>query len=254
MQLPHYRLPRRVVFELGPTIMFRRTRSFAADCGAMVRQMHPGPTVAGLDHVPPAGPFALIANHYEGPGLWIGWAAAILTDAVARARGGDPPVHWLVIGAMDRGRVDGLKRYVPSTAWVFERVAHAWGMVPIARPDAQAGTRAASLRRLIRIAAPASGTGEPVGLFPEGEGSGVAGLRPALEGTGLLLLILGRAGVPVLPAAVWAGDGRLHARFGETWLPTSSDDATVRALAMGRIAALLPEHMRTTPDAVPHRA
>jgi hypothetical protein len=243
--LRHYRLPRRVMLSMGPDLALGRRRSFADDCAAMVGQMRPAPVVDGLEHIPSAGPFMLLANHYEGPGLWIGWSAALLTDAVARVRPAPVPVHWLVIGAMDRGRVRGVKRWAPSTDWVFGRVAHAWSMVALPRPDAPPAARATALRRLVHLVAPPpDGRGEPAGLFPEGEGDGFAGLRPAAPGSGRLLALLARRGVPALPAAVWAEEGRLHARFGPAWRADDGDDAALRAEAMHRIAALLPASMR----------
>jgi 1-acyl-sn-glycerol-3-phosphate acyltransferase len=233
-----------VASSLGRDIWLRRRRSFAADCAAMVARMQPPPLVEGSEHIPHGGPFVLVANHYEGPGLWIGWAAALLTDAVARVRSGPVPVHWLVIGTMDRGRVRGVKQFVPATGLLFERVVEAWGMVAMPRMDAPAAARAAAIRGLRRTVAPPAGTGEPVGIFPEGEGDGFAGLRAAVPGSGSLIALLARDGAPVLPAAVWWDGTRLNARFGAVWQPCGRDDAQVRAQMMDEIAALLPEHLR----------
>lgn len=241
---PQYPLPWPIAPGLGRDVIRGRPRRLAPDCAAMVARMTPAPAVSGHEHIPRAGPFALVANHYEGPGLWIGWAAALLTDAVARVRPAAVPVHWLVIGAMDRRRVRGVKRLVPGTAWFFGRVAHTWGMVAVPRADAPAAARAAALRRLVRLASPPpAGAGEPVGLFPEGEGDGFDGLRPALPGTGALLVLLCRRGLPVLPAGVWAADGRLHAAFGPPF-HAAGGDAAVRAEVMARIGALLPARLR----------
>lgn len=237
---PHYRLPWPIAVGLGVDVVSGRPRSFVNDCTAMVRQMRPRPRVTGIEYIPSAGPFVLLANHYEGPGLWIGWPAALLTHAIAQVRPGPTPVHWLVIGAMDRRRVAGVKRYAPGTGWFFGRVARTWEMIPMPRPAAPAPHRATALRALIRTAAPPpSGRGLPVALFPEGEGDGFAGLRQPLPGTGALLGALARRGVPALPAGIWSADGRLHARFGPPWSPAGAD-AAVRSQITQRLAALTP--------------
>lgn len=214
--------------------------------------MRPAPRVIGVRHIPPSGPFVLVANHLEGPGLWIGWSAALLTHAVARARpdtrGAHPSLHWLVEADMDRARVGGWKKLVPGTAWAFRRVAKVWGMVAIPRTAAPAIRRATALRSLIRLVSPAPvGGGEPAGFFPEGEGDGINGLRLIPDAAGGLLALLGRRGVPSVPAAVWLepvdGSGsRLTARIGPPWLP-AGDGRSTATDAMVRIGAMLPPRM-----------
>lgn len=238
--LPHYRLPRRVMFELGPDAFLGRRRSFSDDCAAVVRQMWPRPVVHDLACIPATGPFLLVANHFEGPGLWIGWTAALLTRAVARVRPGTTPVHWLVTAGMDRRRVDGIKRFAPLTSWFFGRIAGAWEMVALPRVDASPAARAAALRSLVRLATPPpAGLGHPAGLFPEGEGDGFAGLRPSRPGSGAFVALMARRGVPALPAAAWSQDGRLHVRFGPPWY-VAGTDAEAGAAVMASIGALLP--------------
>lgn len=238
-----YRLPWLIVPGLGTDVFRGVGRPIARDARAMVGRIKPAPRVIGVRNVPRTGPFVLVANHYEGPGLWIGWTAALLTHAVARARGGRTPLHWLVIAEMDRGRVGGWKKWLPATGWAFGRVAQVWGLAQMPRPEAPAAARAAALRRLIRLVSPSpAGRGEPAGFFPEGEGDGVGGLRPVGPAAGELLALLARRGVPSLPAAVWHDGDRLTARIGTAWLPEAGPAAS--EAVMGRIAALLPEPMR----------
>lgn len=213
----------------------------------MVARIQPPPRVTGARTIP-AAPFVLVANHFEGPGLWIGWTAALLTHAYARIqreqRTANPaPLHWLVLAEMDRTRVDGWKKLIPGTSWAFRRVALVWGLVPLPRPEAPAARRATALRRLIRLASPPPrGAGEPVAFFPEGEGDGLAGLRAAPAAAGDLLALLGRQGVPAVPAAVWLAEGRLTARIGPAWLPVAGGEAGATE-AMTRIGVLLPRAM-----------
>ena len=97
---------------------------------------------------------------------------------------------------------------------------------------------------------PQSFRGAPNGAAPTITGD-EAGLIEAMPGSGRALYALSSRGLPLLPAAVWEEDGRLHAHFGE---PLSKSqllirnanelDACVRALVMRRIAALLPPMLR----------
>jgi 1-acyl-sn-glycerol-3-phosphate acyltransferase len=234
--LPWGRLP-----AVSRDLLAGRRRSLRADCAAMVARLQPAPRLAGVGHIPANGPFVLVANHYQRRDLWIGWAGALLTHAVACRRGGDPPVHWLVLGGLAcAGRPE------PLTSWAFPRVAHNWGMVPLPRYAGPAA-RAVAVARFVHLALPLPrGRGRPVGLFPEGERGGTGPPGPARPGTGSLLLLLARAGVPTLPAAVWeASDRRLCARFGTPFWPRaaaptpSGRDTAAGAQAMAAIRALL---------------
>ncbi|MGI8551595.1 MAG: hypothetical protein ACR2PL_12550, partial [Dehalococcoidia bacterium] len=169
MRIEGYHLPRRLILPIGLDILRGNQRSFAADCDVMVQAMPKPPLVRGLEQIPVSGPLALVANHYEGPGLWIGWSAAVLTSAIAQVRPDPVPVHWLVLRDMDRGRIRGVKKLAPATSWAFERVARAWSMASLPGPGIPA-TRAVAVRTLLRLSLPPpTGRGRPVGLFPEGE-------------------------------------------------------------------------------------
>lgn len=149
---------------------------------------------------------------------------------------------------MDRRRVTGWKKLLPGTGWAFRRVSRVWGLAPVPRATAPLGRRAAAVRRVVALAAPPpGGASEPVGVFPEGEGDGLAGLRSATPAAGSLLALLGRRGVPLLPVGVWLeGDpgepGRLTARIGGPWLHTAGGAAGAEEVML-RIGALLPPRM-----------
>ncbi len=246
----HNRLPWLIAPGLVLDLLRGNPRSLAADCRAMVARMRPVPRVVGVRNIPQRGPFVLVANHFEGRGFWIGWTAALLTHAVARARStgrmpnarGDQ-LHWLVVADTGRSGVRGWKKLIRGTGWALRRAAHVWGLVPLPRPDAPVMRRAMALRRLVRLASPPpAGAGEPAAFFPEGEGDGFAGLRRAPDATGDLLALLGRRGVPAVPAAVWLEEGRLTARIGEAWLPIAAGGQGTEE-AMARIGVMLPESM-----------
>jgi hypothetical protein len=86
-------------------------------------------------------------------------------------------------------------------------------------------------------------------VFPEGERGGVDGLRPALPGIGRFFALLGRYGVPVVPAALFEDEGGLVARFGaplhvRAEQARAAGDAEASEQVMWQIAALLPAHLR----------
>lgn len=233
-----YQLPRDLVRAIGRDILLGRRRSFSADCDRLVDAMPVRPAVLGREYIPVNGPFVLIANHLEGPGLWIGWGAALLTHAVGWVRPDPVPVHWLVQRELDRSRVRGLKRYTPGASLAFRRVARAWSMVALPRQGSPAA-RAAAVRSLLRIAAPPPiGRGRPTGFFPEGADGSLRGLGKAHPGSGALLALLGRWGVPVVPAALCLDGNRLTAEFGVPFLASDRDHAADQAMAA--IARLLP--------------
>jgi 1-acyl-sn-glycerol-3-phosphate acyltransferase len=208
----------------------RRHRSFLADCQAMVAQ------IAGVwedvDYLPSRGPVCLVANHYQRRGLWIGWAGALISVAVADRRHGQTP-RWLVLGDLPWRIGPGTVPF-PGARWAFHRVADAWGLVPTTG-FRDPGDRAASLRRLIHLARDS----EVIGLFPEGPSGTSDRLRPALPGLGRFLALLQRRGVVVIPVGVREENGKLVARFGSPIDPLSrsAEDTELGIQVMRHIAS-----------------
>ncbi len=200
----HPHLPWRVVPSLGVDVFLGRERTIARDARAMRRALGRERLVlSGVANLPKSGAVVLVANHLQGPGLWIGWAAGAITDAVARWRAGDA-VHWTVSTGYDRETVGGAKKLLPLTNWAFPRVAHAWGMVTV--EPGRAGT---ALRKLV----PVLDAGGVAGIFPEGAVQGLAGLHPVPAGTLRALDFLARRAV-LLPVASTVHEGRMHVQFG----------------------------------------
>lgn len=220
----HPHLPWQRVPSLGIDVFLGRERDFPADARAMRRAMGRKRLVlSGVSNVPKHGPAVLISNHLQGPGLWIGWAAGVITDAVVRWRGGGT-VHWTVSTGYDRDTVGGAKKLLPLTNWAFPRVAHAWGMV-VVEPE-KAG---AALRKLVPILE----DGDVVGIFPEGAVQGLSGLHPVPRGTLRAIDFLGRR-APIVPVAASVIDGRLHAAFG----PATSSAGEAWAFVQSRVRAV----------------
>lgn len=242
-----YTLPLQLLRDLTVSMLTRSLRHGAQDFQGVLAMWPAPPVVDGIEHIPADGPMALIANHYQRRGMWIGFPAGLLAREIMLRRADHASTHFGVIADL---RIGG--RRIPGSAWVFGRVAEVWGLVPLPTAAADVRGRAAAVRRILSLALPAPhGMGEPIGIFPEGSAGNSAGLRRALPGTGTLLLLLTRGAVPILPAGVWETGGRLHARFGPPFsllppggLTPEAVDNWARDQSMSHIADLLPPHLR----------
>lgn len=239
--LPAYRLPRDVLLGITRDLIRAQPRSLLADARALIAGLPNPPAIAGLEHIPALGGAVVVYNHYERPGLWIGFAGALLIDGVARARKDESavPLHMVVT---DRARVGlGPWRFdLPASRFFLKRVARMWGMVPMSADAADAMQRGQALKQVLVLVR----RGRVVALAPEGAGRGDQGLRPALVGTGAFLARLSRNGVPIQPVGVWEEGPRLRVHWGEPFRIVAEEDATARAELMARIAGQLPEGMR----------
>ncbi len=244
-----YRLPTSWFMEMGRAMLTNSPRSIAADSAFGLSQLPLPPQITGTEHIPRAGSFVLVSNHYQRLDLWIGWSGAVLIDAVARHR--DQPIAFHYI-TTDRARLGRFT--LPGTRWIIQRVANVWGLVLVTPPtiarEHVEGQRFALLRilRLLKH----STTPVCIGVMPEGDEGNTFGLKEALPGSGRSLLALSRRGLPLVPAAVWEVDGQLHAQFGAPLSLTANSiamndvdtDSALRTTVMQHIAALLPIALR----------
>ena len=63
-----------------------RTRNLATDVEGSLMAARPKPQALNDQHVPAEGPFVLVANHYERPGLKVFWGGMLASHAVAQRR------------------------------------------------------------------------------------------------------------------------------------------------------------------------
>ena len=259
------RLPLANLLGLSRAIVRGERRSLRADSTAMVRHLRGAWQAEGLEHLPPSGPVCLVVNHWQRPGLWIGWGGALLGFLVGQRRPAlDPPVHWLVLAEL-RPWLLGAEWHLPFADLVLRRVAHAWQMAPLSVEPGATASRAHALRHLLRLCA----QGRVAGFFPEGHRGTAGPPGSALPGAGRFLATLARRGVAVVPAALWEEDGLLRVRIGPSlphrtlsparpdscpegggdaaFRPSVTDghwDTAVGRAVMDAIAALLPPHLR----------
>jgi chlorobactene glucosyltransferase len=243
-----YRLPRRWMLDMGRALLFNVPRSIVEDSRLAVEALPKPPCIEGTGHIPLEGSFVLVSNHYQRLDLWIGWSGALLIDAIAQRR--KIAMHYVTT---DRARIGRFT--VPGTRWLIERVATVWDLVLVTPPallqGRTEGQRYALLRMLRMLQ---HDKGMCFAIMPEGDEGTATGLIEAMPGSGRALYALSSRGLPLLPAAVWEEDGRLHAHFGEPLhlLPKSQFvirnadelDGWARTLVMRRIAALLPPMLR----------
>jgi 1-acyl-sn-glycerol-3-phosphate acyltransferase len=190
------------------------------------------PAVIGLENVPDAGGFILVANHVSlaDPPI-IGWAAGYRTHRI---------IHFMAKEEMRRW---------PILGWLAERS----GVFFVRRGEGDRASQREALAMLAR--------GEPIALFPEGTRSRDAVLAEGKAGAALLAI---RSGAPLLPVAI-SGSERIFpgmsrmphrtnvtVRIGRPFeLPHQPNGRLDRAMLsagteriMREIAALLPARQR----------
>lgn len=225
----HPRIPRGWIPGFAMDVFTGKERDLTGDCAVWVRSLGERTRVEGVEHVPAEGPLVIVGNHLQGPGLWIGWATAVAVDAIVKKRG-RTPVHIMVSVAYDRTSVGGVKKLLPGTRWMFDRVAKTWGMIPV-HPD-RVGQAARQTLRAVEM-------GESVAIYPEGAVQGVAGLYPPQESALKLIDFAGKK-AHVLPAVHRVKDGRLECTFG----PVAKNAAEAWAFIEARVPAAPGEEVR----------
>ena len=232
-----YTVPWRLIFNLWPNMLERTPTSVDAFSAGIVARMQPQPLIEGTENLPESPRFVLAANHYQRKGLWIMHPASVLTQAIRHHYGpGDPPVRWMVTANWPPLKLGPLRFRSPGDI-LLPRVADALACYPVSFVRANPAYTARSLRRILREAPALT---RPLGIFPEGVAGTAGQITDPIPGVERLLSHLAKQGLPVQPAAILEGEGRLIVRFGPTIGCSALLDATNAAqLTMQRIAFLL---------------
>jgi 1-acyl-sn-glycerol-3-phosphate acyltransferase len=242
-----YHFPRIGLALWAVDMLLGRRRSFVGDSRWTLYDVRRRPRAEGEEHIPRQGPFVLVANHYERPGLNTHFAGMHVSQVVARRRPQAPEIHWIVTSEWFGRRLGILPVPDAFWRWSFRRVARMYDFVVMPRSSERVMARATALRRALAHALGRGGrAGEPLGLMPEALGKGV--LIEAMPGVGLFLKVLSDHGLPILPVGLLERRGALTAVFGPTFrleLPTTAGqeelDRLAREQVMVAVGRLLPD-------------
>ena len=204
-----YRLRISLVLKFIWAVLRGRTRNLAADVKATLMAARPKPQALNDQHIPTEGPFVLVANHYERPGLKVFWGGMLASHAVAQRRTSRKSLRWLMTSEWHNFRLGPLPVPVWAFRWLFRRIARVYGLVIVPRAAERGVGRAAALRTILNVLRDGE---EAIGLFPEGMGTGH--LIEPMPGVGSFLLSLSSRGIPMLPVGIFEEEGRLIASFG----------------------------------------
>jgi hypothetical protein len=248
-----YHLPQGPMARVVLSGLLGRRRNAVSDASRFLAPPCPPPRALGLENIPSNGPCLMVVNHYARPGLDAWWPAILATWALGQTRPG-APIHWLMVS--EWAWPTWQYRYIitPATRWAFGRLARLYDLIltpPVLNHDYSSVQGAIAVRRFLTLAKETASRGHVLAMAPEGREGHLGALTSLPPGAGRFLLLLARAGLPFLPAAVSEDPpGQLVVRFGPTFHlqqppqnGKSAADEWAAGQVMGRLAALLPAEL-----------
>lgn len=234
------RIPWNILLGVLWSALLEQKRDAAEDGKRLLRSLSPEPTVTGLGNLPESGPYVIIANHMNGPGIWVGVAAALIAGTV-----GDfsrTSVRGVGVNAYRNFRLGNLIP-VPDTltGWLFSRFYAVYDVIVMPHAREPVASRSQAIRKILSSLK----KGDVVILFPEGGNVVDFRMRQFRAGVGDLLKMVARLNIYVVPIAIWPVAGTFSIVIGEPLsTSTESSAAAVETDAGRRIAALLPQEYR----------
>lgn len=234
------RIPWRVWLAVLWAAVLDRRRSPQQDGGLITRSIRPPVTVNGGKNLPAKGPYVVAANHLNGPGLWVGLAAALLAGTIGERTGG-AVIRGVGVAAYRDFEVWRVPIPERLTAWLFARFYSVYGIIRMPHLAEGAGPRGGAVRKILA----AVKSGEIILLFPEGRNVKDFAMRSVQPGVGDLLRLAHRAGAVVVPAAVAPRGASFEVSIGRHLpLEGECDGAVMEGKLGAAIAGMLPEELR----------
>lgn len=202
--------------------------------------LRPRGNISGLEHLPANRPFVVVANHFNGPGIWVGLAGGLLAYALGDAVPG-ATVTGVGVASYRNFKLGPLPVSSKVTEFVFGRFYRVYGVIRMPNVGEGAFARSGGVRVILR----ALKRGDIVVLFPEGRNVTNFVMRPIEPGVGDLLRLAVKAGAAIIPAAIWRDNDAFSVAFGPP-IPIEPDTRRdeAEALTGNHIAQMLPPAFR----------